>query len=147
VHHIGVMLTSKDVTGATHIGCQLINLIEAAVDDCTAKTLVPQIADYKIIRFSFREFVKFQVHAAHPEPVTLEPFDQMAADESTSPTDQRTLRHKILSFRPEAPLDSSNDAGEADVTRWAISSRVCVPNPEGLVDPFARYPAGRPAWR
>jgi hypothetical protein len=55
----------------------------------------------------------------------------MAADESTSPTDQRTLRHKILSFRPEAPLGSSNDAGEADVTRWAISSSVCVPNPEG----------------
>jgi hypothetical protein len=117
---MGIMLTSKDVTGATHIGCQLINLIEAAVDDCTAKALVPQVADYKIISLGLREFVKFQVHATHPETVTLEPFDQMAADESARPTDQRTLRHKVLSFCPEAPLGSSNDARAADVPRWAI---------------------------
>src|ERR1700720_3467367 len=94
------MLTGKDVTGATHIGCQLINLIEAAVDDCTATALVPQVADYKIISLGLRVFVKFQVHATHPETVTLEPFDQMAADESARPTDQRTLRHKVPSSVP-----------------------------------------------
>src|SRR5271169_3855437 len=110
VHYICVMLTSKDVTSATHVGCKLINFIKAAVDDGATKALVPQVANHKIIRFGFREFVKFQVHAAHPEPVMLEPFDQMATDESSGPTDQRTPRHRVLSFCPEAPLGSSNGA-------------------------------------
>jgi hypothetical protein len=141
------MLTGKDITGATHIGCQLINLIEAAVDDCTAKALVPQVADYKIISLGLREFVKFQVHTTHPETVTLKPFDQMAADEAARPTDQRTLCHQVLSFCPEVPPGSSNDAGDGRCPRSAISSSNCLPNPEGFVDPIARYPAGKPAWR
>jgi hypothetical protein len=103
------MLTSKDVTGTTHIGCELINLIEATIDNRATKALVPQVADHKIVSFGFREFVKFQVDPPHPEPVTLEPPNQVTADEPTGPTDQRTLRHRALSFCPVASLGSSHD--------------------------------------
>src|ERR1700740_2386217 len=109
------MLTGKDVTGATHIGCQLINLIEAAVHDCTAIALVPQVADYKIISFGLREFVKFQVHTTHPETVTLEPFDQMAADKSARPTDQRTFCHQVRSFCPRSRPAQVTTPAMADV--------------------------------
>jgi len=53
VHHVGVMLTSKDVTSATHVGFKLMNFIKAAVDDGATKGLVPEVADCKIIRFRF----------------------------------------------------------------------------------------------
>ena len=43
VHHIGVMLTSKDVTRATHVGRKLINLVEAAIDDRATDAAVPQV--------------------------------------------------------------------------------------------------------
>ena len=71
MHHVGVMLAGKNIAGAAHIGGELIDFVEAAVDDSAAKALISQIADHEIIGFSLGKFLKFQVHAAHPEPVML----------------------------------------------------------------------------
>ena len=91
MHHVGVVLTGEDIAGATHVGRELIDLVEAAIDDGATKTLVPQVADHEIVGFGLREFVKFQVDAANPKPVTLQPLDKMAADETTGPADQGTF--------------------------------------------------------
>jgi len=53
MHYIRIMLTRKDITGATHIRGELINFVKAAVDDQAAKILAAQIANYKIISFGF----------------------------------------------------------------------------------------------
>ena len=75
VHQIGVMLTPKDVTGATDVGGKKVDLIEATIHYYATEASVTQVAHYKIIRFGFQEFVKFQINPAHPEAVTFEPFD------------------------------------------------------------------------
>src|SRR5215469_2329052 len=116
MHHIRVMLTHKDVAGATHIRGELINFVKAAVDDQATKILAPQIADYKIISFSFRKFRKLQVNAAHPQPVALEPPDQMATDESAGPTDQRAFRHQVFFSIPKpAPQATMSEIGRSPV--------------------------------
>jgi hypothetical protein len=43
--------------------------------------------------------VKFQIYAANPKPIILQPFDKMAADEPAGAADQRTFRHQ-----PASPL-------------------------------------------
>ena len=51
--------------------------------------MITQVADDKINSFGLRIFMKFQVGAAHPIPLTLEPLYQMAADKSAGTADQR----------------------------------------------------------
>jgi 2-keto-3-deoxy-L-rhamnonate aldolase RhmA len=71
VHQLGIVFAGKDVTSATHVGSELIHLVEAAVDNGAAGALVPQVADDKVVGFGLREFVKFQINAAHPEALAL----------------------------------------------------------------------------
>ena len=71
VHYLGVVFAGKDVTRATHIGSELIYLIEAAVDNSAAGAVVPQVTNDKVIGFGLRKFVKFQINTAHPEALTL----------------------------------------------------------------------------
>ena len=85
MHQVGVVLAGKDVAGAAHVGGKLIDLVEAAVDNCPTKALIPQVAHYEIIGFRLREFMKFQVQPAYPEPVALQSSDKMAADEPAGP--------------------------------------------------------------
>src|SRR5262249_37414381 len=55
MHYLRVVLTRKDITGATHIRDELINFVKAAVDDQAAKILAAQIANYKITSASVSE--------------------------------------------------------------------------------------------
>jgi hypothetical protein len=71
MHQIGIVLAGKDVTGASHIRGELINLIKAAVNNSAAEPGIPQIANDKIIGFALREFMKLQVDTPHPIPITL----------------------------------------------------------------------------
>ena len=87
MHYVGVVFTGEDITGATHVCRKLIDLVEAAIDNGATKTLVPQVADHEIVGFGLRKFVKFQVYAANPKSVFLQPVDKMAANETTSPAD------------------------------------------------------------
>ena len=38
VHDVGVVLAGEDVAGAAHVGRELIDLVEAAVDHCRQKS-------------------------------------------------------------------------------------------------------------
>jgi hypothetical protein len=51
VHHIGVVLASKDLARTAHVGGQLIHLVKTAVDDPVARALIPQVANNEIVGF------------------------------------------------------------------------------------------------
>jgi hypothetical protein len=74
VHQIGVMLTPKDVAPPMSAARRLTSSKRRSTIT-RQKASVTQVAHYKIIRFGFQEFVKFQINPAHPEAVTFEPFD------------------------------------------------------------------------
>ena len=46
------MLAGEDVAGAAHIGGELIDLVEAAVDNSAAKAWFAQVADEKVVGFA-----------------------------------------------------------------------------------------------
>jgi hypothetical protein len=71
VHQVGIMFAGKDVTSATHVSSELIHLVEAAIDDSATGALIAQVADDEVVSHCFREFVKFQVYAAHPEALAV----------------------------------------------------------------------------
>ena len=49
VHHVGVMLAGKNVTGTAHVGRQLIDFVESTVDRRMADILATQIPDHEVI--------------------------------------------------------------------------------------------------
>src|SRR6516165_8319044 len=97
MHYVRIVLASKNIAGATHICGKLIDLIESAVYDSPAKSLIPQVTHHEIVSSRIREVVKFQIYPANPKSIVLQPFDQMAADEPTGPADQRTFCHQPAS--------------------------------------------------
>src|SRR5271170_3301660 len=97
VHDVGVILAGENKSGAAHIGSELIDLIEPLIDYLTAKISVAQIADRQVVCFALRIFTEFQIDAAYPKAVLLQPLDQVPADEAPGPTHQRCLyRHPHL---------------------------------------------------
>src|SRR5262249_5406008 len=96
MHYVGVVFTGEDITSATHVCRKLIDLIEAAINYGATKPLVPQIADHEIVGFGLRKFVKFQIYAAHPKSVILQPLDKMAADEATFLAGESKFHHQSL---------------------------------------------------
>ena len=88
MHHVGVVLAGEDIAGAAHVGGELIDLIELAVDDGRADILLAQVADDEIVGFGLGEFRIFQIDAADPEAFTLQPLDQMAGDKTASAANQ-----------------------------------------------------------
>jgi hypothetical protein len=66
VHDGGVVLAGKYVAGAAHIGCQLKNLVEAAVDCQIAHFWTPQITKKEIVCVGFRVLGELEVDATDP---------------------------------------------------------------------------------
>ena len=93
VHHVGVVLAGEDVTGAAHIGGQLIDLVEAAVDGFTAHGRVAQVADDEVIGHGFAEARILQVHAAHPKAFLFQSLNEVAPDEAARTADQCSTCH------------------------------------------------------
>ena len=91
VHHVGVVLTGENVTGAAHVGRQLVNFVKPPIDHISHKIRITKIADHEIIGLGFAKARKFKVRATNPESLALEPLDQMMTDEPTGAADQREL--------------------------------------------------------
>ena len=49
MHDFGIVLASEDITGATHIRCELIDLIKASIQDLAAGIRIPEVSAYEII--------------------------------------------------------------------------------------------------
>jgi hypothetical protein len=67
MHDVRVMLSREYVSCAPHIGRQLVDFIKLAVNHRLAQFLIAQVADDKIVRFSFVKLRKFQVNTSNPE--------------------------------------------------------------------------------
>lgn len=112
VHDVGVVLAGEDVACAAHVGGQLVDFVEAAVDDRADDRLFAQVAHDEIVGLGFGMFIEFQVNAADPEPLALQALHKVAADESTGPANQSCLLHRrpfqIRRFRckPQGSLHS-----------------------------------------
>ena len=66
MHHVGIVLAGKHVPGATHIGGQLIDLVEPGVDHVAAEPAVAQIADREVIGRGVGKLGVLHIDAAHP---------------------------------------------------------------------------------
>ena len=103
VHHVGIVFTGEDVAGSAHVGRELIDFIEPAVDHVSHEVRITKIADHEVIGFSLAETWELEIGASDPEAFPLEPPDQMMTDEAARPADQRDFssrwfrRHLISS--------------------------------------------------
>jgi hypothetical protein len=88
VHDVGVVLAGEDIAGAAHVGRELVDLLEIPVHQALAEAAIPEIADYEVVGLGRREFRKFEIGAAHEEPLALQPAHQVAADEPARPAHQ-----------------------------------------------------------
>jgi|SRR6266436_5592452 len=94
MHHASVMLASEDVPGASHVRSQLINVLDT-LNDAGDHSLVTQVTDNELIRYTLGEFGVLQVNASDPETFILQAPDQMTANEAASSANKYTL-HKNL---------------------------------------------------
>jgi hypothetical protein len=91
VHDVGVVLAGENVTRAAHVGCELIDFIETAVDKMPHKIGVTKVAEYEIIGLRLAEAREFKIGPADPETFALKTTDKVMSDKAASPTDQRLL--------------------------------------------------------
>jgi hypothetical protein len=80
VHHLGVVLSGKDVSGAAHVCGQLIYLVEFPVDHLAAKERISKVTKHEIISLYFPEFGKFQIDTTDPKPIAFQPVNDVAAN-------------------------------------------------------------------
>ena len=88
MHDFGVMIAGEDITGAAHIGGELIHEIKRAVDYRGADLLVPEITYDEFICGSLRKLGILEVDPAHPASFGPEPSHEMAPDEATGTADE-----------------------------------------------------------
>ena len=86
VHHIGIVFAGKDVAGSAHVGCELIDFVEAAVDDMSHEIWITKITDDEVISVCLAEPREFKIGAANPKALPLKPPDEVVTNEATSPT-------------------------------------------------------------
>ena len=105
VHHVGIVFAGEDVAGAAHIGRQLIDFVEPAVDHVAHEIWIAKIADHEIISLGLAEAWKFQIDASDPEALPFEPPHQVVTDEATCPADQGRLAN-ATGLHCKAPLNA-----------------------------------------
>ena len=67
MHDVGVVLAGENVSGSAHVGGELVNLVEAAVDCSAGRLTLSQIALDEIIGLRLAEARILEVDASHPD--------------------------------------------------------------------------------
>src|SRR5262249_8137159 len=88
MHHVGVVFTGKDVARSSHVGRELIDFVETAVDHMSHEVRITKVADHEVIGFCLAKPRKLEISTSHPEAFVLEPPYKMMTDEATGPTNQ-----------------------------------------------------------
>ena len=88
MQNLGVIVAGEDKAGAAHIGGELVDLVEAAVDHRTTKSLVPEVADREVIGQAFRIARQLQIDPPDPQPLLLQALHQVAANKAAGPQHQ-----------------------------------------------------------
>ena len=78
----------REHPGAAHVCGQLIDLVEAAINDLTHLLLITKICQNKIVCRRFVVPMCLEVHTTDPITFALEALDEVSADESTGTTNQ-----------------------------------------------------------
>jgi hypothetical protein len=89
VHDVGIILTGENKSRSSHIGRDLVDLVEAAVDRVTTCLEVCQIAPNEVVGFCFTETRVLQVDTSHPETLSLQSLDKVAPNKTSRSTHQR----------------------------------------------------------
>jgi hypothetical protein len=101
------MAPRKDVSGAAHVGGQLIHLVVGSVEHALAQRLVTQIAFDELICGRIAELRVLEVDAEHPVPLMLEPPHQMVPIKPPAPHTKAVflavIRHTFLLCRSGHP--------------------------------------------
>ena len=96
VHDVGVVFAGEDITGAAHVGCQLVYFVKSTVDHAAAEILFAKIADNEIVGVGFGIFMELEVDASNPETLFLQTLDKMAANEATGPEHECRFHVSLL---------------------------------------------------
>ncbi len=104
------MVAGEDVAGAAHVGGELVDLVEALVDDGVAENGVAEVADDELVGGGLAVFVALDVDAADAVALALEALHEVAADESAGPAHQGGLcishgGHRFLEGNGTAPAN------------------------------------------
>ena len=83
VHDVAIVFAAENKASATHIGSQLIYLVEAAIYRALTNRHLAQVANNKVIHGTASVARQFEVNAAHPKPFIFQSLNQMAANKST----------------------------------------------------------------
>src|SRR6266516_4702376 len=110
---MGVVFAGEDIAGSAHVGCELIDCVEAPVDHLSYEVRITQVADHEIIGFCLAETREFEISTSDPKALPLEPPDKVVTNEATGSADQRDLsrhcfrRHVVISrvYSISAPVD------------------------------------------
>ena len=124
VHHVGIVFTGEDVAGSAHVGRELIDFIEAAVDHMPHEVGITKVADHEVISFCLAETWEFEIGTSDPKAFPLEPPDKVVTDEATGPADQRNFsghwfRRHLISSRT---YSGCSDLADAFATAHAARS-------------------------
>lgn len=88
MHDVGIVVAREDISGSAHVGRQLVQLVEPAIDRGAAVIGTPEVADDEIVGLGVAEFGKLEIDPADPEAFTLQAADQVTADEPAGPADE-----------------------------------------------------------
>jgi hypothetical protein len=86
VHDGGIVVSSEDEARSTHVGSELIDLVELTIDDISAGDGIAQISYDEIVSRAWGELGKLEIGAAHPRALGSQPPHQMRTNEPSSST-------------------------------------------------------------
>src|SRR5262245_59225486 len=85
------MHAGEDIARASHVGGELIDLVETAVDGIAAVPVITQIRDHEVVGVGFGELRMLEVDAAHPKALALETRNKVRTDEPARTANKRCL--------------------------------------------------------
>jgi hypothetical protein len=103
MHHGGIVLARENVSGAAHIGSELIEFVDS-FDGQAPNIFFAEVTEKEFISVRIRKLMLFYVRAANPVPLRFQPLYQVATDETTCATNQNSFfihewHHPMYSFR------------------------------------------------
>jgi hypothetical protein len=94
MHDARVMLSGEYVTGAAHVGGELVDFIDA-LEDLAGEALIAKIAENKFVGGRLGEFMAFDIDGAYPEALLFQPFYQVSPDKSAGSVDQNSFHFRL----------------------------------------------------
>jgi hypothetical protein len=66
VHHVGIVLTSKDVASSAHVGSKLVYFVIPAINYLSDEVWITQVPDCEVVSLGIAEPREFEIGAHVP---------------------------------------------------------------------------------